>query len=56
MNFTDEAGDEIEIRMTDDNYLEFEKYAIDKADRIRKERAEEVAEAKRALEAKENAE
>ena len=54
MNFTDEAGNEIEIRMTDDNYLHFEKYAIDKADRIRKERAEAVAEAQRAEEAKES--
>ena len=52
LEFTDEQGDEIHIRMTDDNYLDLELTLKSKADRIRKERADEAAEQQRALEAK----
>jgi len=51
LNFTDEAGDEVEIQMTDDNYLALADTVNNKANRIRKERAEEAAEL-----AKENSE
>ncbi len=53
LQFHDEAGDEIEIQMTDDNYLQLADTLKTKADRIRKERQEEAEEAARAL-AKEN--
>lgn len=53
LQFTDETGDEIEIRMSDDDYLSLADTLQTKADRIRKERQEEAEEAARAL-AKEN--
>ena len=43
LQFTDENGDEIEIQMTDDNYLSLAKTISQKANRIMKERAEEAA-------------
>ena len=43
LEFTDENGDEVQIQMTDDNYLSLAKTLNAKADRIRKERAEEAA-------------
>ena len=54
LEFTDEQGDEVSIRMTDDDYLSLADTLQAKAERIRKERAEEAAEQQRALEAKEN--
>ena len=50
LEFTDENGDEVQIQMTDDNYLSLSDTLKTKADRIRKERAEAAAEL-----AKENA-
>jgi len=44
LQFTDDSGDEIEIQMTDDNYLSLAKTVSSKAESIRKERAEEAAE------------
>ena len=52
LEFTDEQGDEVSIRMTDDDYLSLADTLQTKADRIRKERAELAAEQQRALEAK----
>jgi hypothetical protein len=43
LQFTDEAGNEVEIQMTDDNYLALADTVNNKANRIRKERAEEAA-------------
>ena len=43
LDFTDENGDEIQIQMTDDQYLSLANSLRAKADRIRKERAEEAA-------------
>tara|TARA_B100002019_G_C21159751_1_gene542659 strand:+ start:323 stop:544 length:222 start_codon:yes stop_codon:yes gene_type:complete len=43
LDFTDENGDEIQIQMTDDNYLSLAKTLNVKAERIQKERAEEAA-------------
>lgn len=43
LQFTDDNGDEIEIQMTDDNYLDLAKTVSSKAERIRRERAEEAA-------------
>ena len=54
LEFTDEQGDEVSIRMTDDDYLSLADTLQAKAERIRKERADEAAEQQRALEAKEN--
>ena len=54
LEFTDEQGDEVSIRMTDDDYLSLAETIQAKAERIRKERADEAAEQQRALEAKEN--
>jgi len=54
LEFTDENGNEISIKMTDDDYLSFTETLQVKAERIRKERAELAAEQQRALEAKEN--
>lgn len=50
LEFTDENGDEIQIRMTDEDYLSLSETLKTKADRIRQERAEAAAEL-----AKENA-
>ncbi len=44
LEFTDENGDEVQIRMTDDDYLSLSDTLKTKADRIRKERAEAAAE------------
>ncbi len=43
LEFTDENGDEIQIQMTDDNYLSLAKTLGQKVERIQKERAEEAA-------------
>ena len=43
LEFTDENGDEIQIRMTDEDYLSLSDTIKTKADRIRKERAEQAA-------------
>ena len=44
LEFYTENGDEIQIQMTDDNYLSLAKTLAQKAERIQKERAEEAAE------------
>ena len=44
LEFTDEQGDEVSIRMTDDDYLSLADTLQAKAERIRKERAELAAE------------
>lgn len=44
LEFTDENGNEIQIMMTDDNYLSLSDTLKRKADRIRKERAEAASE------------
>ncbi len=54
LTFNDSDGNEVCITMTDDQYVALSKTLNDKAERIRKERAEEAAEQQRALEAKEN--
>ena len=54
LEFTEENGNEVSIKMTDDDYLSFAETLQAKAERIRKERAELAAEQQRALEAKEN--
>ena len=43
LEFTMDNGDEIQIQMTDDNYLDFAKTIKNKEERILKERAEEAA-------------
>ena len=55
LEFTDENGDEVSIKMTDDDYLKLSETLAVKAERIRKERADEAAEAARAI-AEKNAE
>ena len=52
LQFTDEAGDEIEIRMSDDDYLNLSDTLKTKADRIRKERQAEAEDAASAIEEK----
>lgn len=44
LDFTDQNGDEVHIQMTHDDYLSLSGTINTKADRIRKERAEEAAE------------
>ena len=44
LEFTDENGDEVQIRMTDEDYLNLADTLKTKADRIRKERADQAAE------------
>ena len=44
LEFTDENGDEVQIKMTDDDYLNLFDTLKTKAERIRKERAEAAAE------------
>ena len=44
LEFTDENGDEVSIKMTDDDYLSLADTLQTKANRIRKERAEAAAE------------
>jgi hypothetical protein len=56
LDFTDEAGDVIEIQMSDDDYLDLAKTINNKAERVRKERAEEAAEAAAELTSQENSE
>lgn len=54
LDFTDENGDEVQIKMTDDEYLCLSDTLLTKANRIRKERQAEAEEAARAALAKEN--
>ena len=54
LTFNDSDGNEVCITMTDGQYVALSKTLNDKAERIRKERADEAAEQQRALEAKEN--
>ena len=54
LDFTDEQGDEVQIRMSDDDYLSLSDTILNKANRIRKERQAEAEEAARAELAKEN--
>lgn len=54
LEFSDSADNSVSIRMTDDDYLSLADTLQTKAERIRKERAEEAAEQQRALEAKGN--
>jgi hypothetical protein len=48
LTFNDSDGNEVCITMTDDQYVALSKTLNDKAERIRKERADEAAEAARA--------
>ena len=43
LDFYEENGDEVQIRMTDDDYLSLSDTLLNKANRIRQERAEEAA-------------
>ena len=52
LEFTDEQGDEVQIKMTDEDYLALFDALKNKVNRIHKERAELAAEQQRALEAK----
>lgn len=52
LEFTDDQGDEVSIKMTDDDYLSLADTLQTKAKRIRKERAELAAEEARAEAAK----
>ena len=54
LEFTDTDENAVSIRMTDEDYLSLAETLQLKAERIRKERADEAAEQQRALEAKEN--
>ena len=54
LEFTDSDENTVSIRMTDEDYLSLADTLQAKAERIRKERADEAAEQQRALEAKEN--
>lgn len=54
LTFNDSDDNEICITMTDDQYISLANTLNEKAKRIQKERADEVAEQQRALEAKEN--
>ena len=54
LEFTDADENTVSIRMTDEDYLSLADTLQAKANRIRKERADEAAEQQRALEAKEN--
>ncbi len=54
LTFNDSDQNEVCVEMTDDQYLALAETLNGKANRIRKERAEEAAEQQRALEAKEN--
>lgn len=54
LEFTEESGDEVSIKMTNHDFLSLADTLQAKAERIRKELAEEAAEQQRALEAKEN--
>lgn len=50
LDFTDADGNQVLIKMTDEDYLSLADTTAKKAERIRKERAEEAAEAARAAE------
>jgi hypothetical protein len=52
LEFTDERGDEVQVKMTDEDYLSLFDTLKTKVDRIHKERADIAAEQQRALEAK----
>jgi hypothetical protein len=52
LDFTDDQGDEVSIKMTDEDYLSLAETLQAKAKRIRKERAELAAEEARAEAAK----
>ena len=54
LTFNDSDQNEVCVEMTDDQYLALAETLNGKAERIRKERADEAAERQRALEAKEN--
>ena len=54
LEFSDADDNCVSIRMTDEDYLSLAETLQLKAERIRKERADEAAEQQRALEAKEN--
>ena len=54
LEFSDADDNSVLIRMTDEDYLSLADTLQTKAERIRKERAQEAAEQQRALEAKEN--
>ena len=54
LTFNDSDQNEVCVEMTDDQYLALAETLNGKADRIRKERADEAAKQQRALEAKEN--
>jgi len=54
LEFNDSDENQVSIKMTDDDYLSLADTIQNKANRIRKERADEAAEQQRALEAKEN--
>ena len=54
LTFHDSDQNEVCITMTDDQYISLAETLNSKAERIRKEQAEEAAEQQRALEAKEN--
>ena len=54
LEFTDTDENAVSIRMTAEDYLSLADTLQAKANRIRKERADEAAEQQRALEAKEN--
>ena len=54
LTFNDSDQNEVCVEMTDDQYLALAETLNGKANRIRKERADEAAEQQRALEAKEN--
>jgi|TARA_R110000823_G_C15866297_1_gene493722 hypothetical protein len=53
LEFSDSEDNTVMVKMQDDDYISLADALTVKADRIRKERAEEVAEAQRAEEAKE---
>ena len=54
LEFNDSDENSVSIKMTEDDYLSLADTLQTKAERIRKERAEEAAEQQRALEAKGN--
>ncbi len=54
LEFNDSDENQVSIKMTDDDYLSLADTIQNKANRIRKERADEAEEQQRALEAKEN--
>lgn len=53
LDFTDSDGNQVQIKMTDEDYLSLADTTAKKAERIRKERQEEAEEAARAALAKE---